>query len=341
MNAFKKTIFLSNKSNNSQKCMCILTLEKKNNGHFCTLKTYNIDLNKDLVLGIKSEDKIIKQNIILNNGSYNFLINQNFDLNNNISCVLLEVKDKDMVPVAWGSEKSENYKIQIINNLKNSISKLSKLEKKDTKSSNLINENLLINDMKNENNLYDTSLNNDKENYLNNSIEELQDNYTQISLQEEEIHNQDDVAQVANISSLFESSDEEINEDIDNAMNTENEPLNKNNKEHKFYSMIAEQLEELFDKYPREDNLEKLVENSRWVKINFEDNDKYYVVGIIYMNNDIKYICYGVPGEFNTEPPRELKEYSQWLPTNTSNPYTNGYWVMYQDADSGENVIIN
>ena len=141
-----------------------------------------------------------------------------------------------------------------------------------------------------------------------------------------------ELAQVVTMSNLFESDDEEIENSIDKELSGSN---------HKFYSMIAEQLDELFDKYPREKNLENLVENSKWVKIKYEDNDKYYVVGIIYINNDIKYICYGVPGNYYTEPPRELKDYSQWLPTDTLSPYTEGFWVMYQDADTGENVIIN
>ena len=68
---------------------------------------------------------------------------------------------------------------------------------------------------------------------------------------------------------------------------------------------------------------------------------KYYVVGIIYHNHDIKYICYGVPGTYENEPPVEMRHYSQWLPTDTTDPYNNGYWVMYQDADTGENIYLN
>ena len=105
--------------------------------------------------------------------------------------------------------------------------------------------------------------------------------------------------------------------------------------------MIKEQLDELFDRYPPEENLNRLVDNSYWVKINADYDNKYYVVGIIKNKQDIKYICYGVPGNYNIEPPIEMKDYSQWLPTDIKDPYTNGYWVMYQDADTGENIFIN
>ena len=134
---------------------------------------------------------------------------------------------------------------------------------------------------------------------------------------------------------LFESDDNEINEEINKNV------LNPNGAEHKFYNMIADQLEELFDKFPRENTLEKLIENSKWIRINHEEENKYYVVGIIYQNDDIKYICYGVPGNYYNEPPIELRNYSQWLPTDAMNPYEFGYWTMYQDADTGENVFLN
>ena len=106
--------------------------------------------------------------------------------------------------------------------------------------------------------------------------------------------------------------------------------------------MISSQLDELFTRYPREKNLEKLIENSEWVKIDSDTIDKFYVVGIIKDDNDVvKYICYGVPGNYYTEPPQEMRGYSQWLPTDTRDPYNNGYWVMYQDSENGENILIN
>ena len=141
-----------------------------------------------------------------------------------------------------------------------------------------------------------------------------------------------EVAIASSTASLFESDDLEIEKEIEKEMSS--------NTTHDFYEMIAEQLNELFDKYPRDHTLENLIDNSKWVKLKHDDN-KYYVVGIIYNNNDIKYICYGVPGNYSKEPPTELKNYSQWLPTDITNPFDNGYWVMYQDADTGENILLN
>jgi len=336
MSTFKKTVFLSNKENN--KGMGILTLEKKNKSVFGTFKSYNLENYSDLVLGIKSASKIIKQNIISDSSNYSFILNQDIDLNESVGAVLLTCSKDSIEPIIWGSEKNENFKSQIVQNLKSNIEKIKKTETNNqTKKINKeeTSETIQISEPEIE---YALSPINSKETYEihknnYNITNFIPDKYSQISLDEEIINNE--IAQVATMSDLFESSDNEIEEIIDKEL------INKNGAEHKFYSMIAEQLDELFDKYPKEENLEKLVDNSRWVKINTEENDKFYVVGIIYDNDDIKYICYGVPGDYYTEPPMELKGYSQWLPVDTTNPYNNGYWVMYQNADTGENVYLN
>lgn len=353
MGTYKKTIFLKNQES-SNKGMAILTLERKTGGIFCTFKSYDIGHHKSLILGLKSKELVIKQNIMQDSNLYNFLLNDKIDLDNSLSCVLLSAEGDNLTPLLWGSEKSENYKTQIVSSLKENINRLNTnnyTKKAVTNHSTNPSPNPETADIPN---LYE-SKSGDIENtpehpeevtpadnldtpaiapFQQSKSEPIND-YAQISMDEETLNSE--TAHVASMASLFQSDDTEINDII----NKEMPPLNTGKQEHKFYNLIAEQLEELFDRYPRESNLENLVDNSRWVKINYEDNDKYYVVGVIYLNNEIRYICYGVPGNYYTEPPRELKDYSQWLPTDTREPYDNGYWVMYQDSDTGENVIIN
>ena len=62
MQYLKKTIFLSNKLDDKIKSMATVTIEKKNNSYFGTIKSYKDIINGDLVLGIKVGQKIIKQN---------------------------------------------------------------------------------------------------------------------------------------------------------------------------------------------------------------------------------------------------------------------------------------
>jgi len=338
MNTVKKTIFLSNKEKPHEKSMATLVLEKKNSSIFCTLKVFNLETSKDLLLGIKSQNQIIKQNILLNNNVYNFILNQNIDLNESLGCVLLNIDQQCITPIIWGNDKNTNYKNQIVENLKSSIQKIKNIDI-SKQQTNKISTNSTEKQEDSTNNFLNPI--NSKEAYeihknpynINNYINIEQ--YSQISLDEEILNSNSEIAQATSMEALFESDDQEIEEIVKKELNDESV------SEHKFYNMIAEQLDELFDKYTREYNLEKLIDNSKWVKINHEEENKYYVVGIIYKDNDIKYICYGVPGNYYTEPPTELKNYSQWLPVDTMNPYDNGYWVMYQDADTGENVYIN
>lgn len=107
-----------------------------------------------------------------------------------------------------------------------------------------------------------------------------------------------------------------------------------------FFDGIKEQIDSLFGKYPDEEFLNDIIPNSKWVKIDYEQNGEYYVVGLMYEDDKIKYVCYGVPGMYSAEPPVELAGFSQWLPLDSTKPQGFGYWITYQDADTGENVKI-
>ena len=139
---------------------------------------------------------------------------------------------------------------------------------------------------------------------------------------------------------------EELNNSLDDISTEELNPIDEELKninlgDETFYESMSDQIEELFNKYPSEPNLEKLIPNSKWVKIDYENNGNYYVLGLIYEDIELKYIAYGVPGTFSENAPNGLNNYSQWLPTNPESPNDFGYWVMYQNALSGESVEID
>ena len=108
-----------------------------------------------------------------------------------------------------------------------------------------------------------------------------------------------------------------------------------------FIDGINDQLDYLFEKYPEEEFLSQIFPKSKWAKVDYEENDNYYVVGVIYEDDKIKYVCYGIPGIWQEEPPEELKGFSKWLPLDTEKPKEFGYWLSYQDAESGNNIEIN
>lgn len=109
-------------------------------------------------------------------------------------------------------------------------------------------------------------------------------------------------------------------------------------KEDSFFDGIKEQITTLFDKFPEEDILKEIIPDSKWAKIDMEETGEYYVVGLMYENDAIKYVCYGIPSVYGDEPPKELKGFAQWLPIDSTKSEGFGYWITYQDAETGENV---
>ncbi len=105
-----------------------------------------------------------------------------------------------------------------------------------------------------------------------------------------------------------------------------------------FYSEIKDQIEKLFNENKEEEYLEELIPNSKWVKVEVEDGGDYYVFGLLYEENKLRYVCYGVPGVYQKNPPRELSGYPVWFPLDEGRREGFGYWLTYQDADSGESI---
>jgi len=106
-----------------------------------------------------------------------------------------------------------------------------------------------------------------------------------------------------------------------------------------FYSRLKNEIEGIFSAYPAEEELEKIVENSRWVKIYYGDG-KYYVFGVLYCDGSPKYICYGVPATQSTRPPESMQGLASFIPCSPEER-DRGYWVMYQDAETGASIPLN
>lgn len=300
MASLKHTMILSGEGNE----VATLSIEKKLNGVFGTIKIYNLIDKNDLVLGLSFDEKIIKQNIMLNDkDTYTFKL-KDVDKLDNISSVLVRKNVDKFEPILWGKKQ---YKFdEILNEFNNAYIDNSKGI--TTQSAN--------------SSLFETT---DKE------VEELIDNEMnkpEDEMVEQEIDNEEELDE------SDEVEDDELEKDI---FQEENKKLN-NLEGNQFFELISEQIDDLFENYPRVDELEELLPNSKWVKIDFENDGNEYVLGLIYDQFDLKYICYGVPGEFNSVPPKQLGE-CQWLPLNPKEP-GDGYWVIYQDASTGEKVDV-
>lgn len=106
-----------------------------------------------------------------------------------------------------------------------------------------------------------------------------------------------------------------------------------------FYDKMKEEIEGLLSAYPPESALCALIDGSKWVKINYGD-DKYYVFGVIYSGGNPKYLCYGVPTMGGDKPPESMVGLASFLPANEDGS-DGGYWVMYQDAQTGISIKID
>lgn len=105
-----------------------------------------------------------------------------------------------------------------------------------------------------------------------------------------------------------------------------------------FFKQIKSQVDNLFAQNPTEEYLEELIPNSKWVKVEFDQGGDYYVFGLLYEEQTLKYICYGVPGVFQKTPPKQLSGYPVWFPLDKDRAEGFGYWLSYQDAESGDSI---
>ena len=106
-----------------------------------------------------------------------------------------------------------------------------------------------------------------------------------------------------------------------------------------FYPRMKDEIEKVLSSYPEESALVGTVENSRWVRITYGDG-KFYVFGVIYGADKPLYICYGVPSSDSRRPPESMVGLASFIPSSPEGS-AEGYWVMYQDADTGASVKIS
>lgn len=101
-----------------------------------------------------------------------------------------------------------------------------------------------------------------------------------------------------------------------------------------FYERVRAEIEGIFKVYPKVPELEKLIKNSRWAKIDYGEG-RYYVFGVLSEKGEPAYIAYGVPAE-SESPPESMENLAAYIPCAVDG--ADGFWVMYQDAATGESL---
>lgn len=120
-----------------------------------------------------------------------------------------------------------------------------------------------------------------------------------------------------------------------NARSKESESGVKAFAEGKFYELVMSEVEQILKENDKEGELESLIENSRWAKISY-GNENHYVFGVVYEKENPLYFCYGVPSNDDKNCPQSMDGLGVYIPTKAG-----GYWVMYQDAKSGQTIELN
>ena len=310
----------------------LLSFDAYSGKTICSLHCYNIDIEEPLLLGISIQKRLYKINIMPKQlKSINFDLDTEIKNSDNISAVLLDVGESDYNIVLWGStEINNNWQTQlklmledenIIPKSKEQIDTFYDEKSDFNKNLYKIGENIVQN---NDNvNKFDTE----------NDVQ----NQSQIRSLEDKNGFTDDIVLEEYIDKVIELTDEQENQTIQQ----ENEYIDaKQGDLPKFYQKISPQIDKLFNDNQDEQILSEIIPNSKFCKVDFDDGTGYYVFGIVYQNGLPKYLCYGLPAKKNSKPPMELADYYQWLPLDTQDEQGDGFYMMYQDAETGNNISV-
>lgn len=96
-----------------------------------------------------------------------------------------------------------------------------------------------------------------------------------------------------------------------------------------YYNKVADKLKAAFEKYPRDTSLLASIPHSEWVKT------EQALLGVVYAEGLPRYLCVAL----KDPPPDEAKAASVFVPAGLYND-NDGYYVVFQDADTGEYVTV-
>ncbi len=103
-----------------------------------------------------------------------------------------------------------------------------------------------------------------------------------------------------------------------------------------YFLKIKEELEELFARGERTDRLKGALPGSEWVRVADAGG---CLVGVVYEEMLVKYVAYALPAGQQRTPPEELKD-ACFIPLDPLDEERGGYFVLFQDADTGEVVHV-
>lgn len=357
-----KTVILTNNQNKDFKA--ILNLNKRDG----KIKFFNSELIKNnLALGIKTKSEVLKIPLEINNNNSQFSLPKDIDKETNVLCAVVDVSNifcPQLILSGSANLKSENNQIEnaFIKSKPEDVSSLYEQDT-DTEINNLIDKNIQEDEQsiyydscakcKYRKAFYEdcTCFENNKENGLlktaNNGFEEKLLDVKSInngnSINDKQLDDSINIG--SNLHGVETSFTNQKDESIkDNFDKIQDNSLKEGFEGQEFYMQVKPQLDALFSKYQPETSLNNLIASSSWVKVAYDGGQEYYVLGLIYNQenkNKVDFICYGVPSINKNDPPEDIKEYAQWLPLNLHEEDNDkGYFIVYQKASDGQTVNV-
>lgn len=99
-----------------------------------------------------------------------------------------------------------------------------------------------------------------------------------------------------------------------------------------YYESVKSEIGRVFVEFPPYYPLIRKYRESFFVRIDFPHSDKYFVLGVLQRDGVIRYICYGLPAEREGLADKDFV-YIDNAPTS--------FWMLFQDADTGQISAIN
>lgn len=300
----RKNIVLNGVENNAKKA--VLTLESDGQVTKGRLRLYNFGAEPKgiITLGIYQNNNVVKAGLIRASSMlYTFSCNLS-RLNNTFSCAVINFLEGEPKPILYGNSEGYSDQDLIFGEVMQALAS----------SKNI------------------TEVEDTLDKYGFDYEESLKEEINKVIDEEIKVCSSQDCNNCENCEYKKFYLSQVNTENIKEQQELEVEPVDG------FYMEMKPQLDDIFTNNPSEDYLQNLLPNSKWVKVKIDEDGNYYVLGLIYEDEKLKYICYGVPGVFQKNAPRELSGYPVWFPLDEDKPQGFGYWLSYQDAESGESV---
>lgn len=297
----KKSIVLSDVELNSNR-KAVLTFEETNDGIKGSLRLYNFphELEGLSSLGININQKIYKAGLTLkSNRLYEFFVDFK-EIPSVFSCALINFQNATPKPILYGSSSGGTDDVYA----------------------------QIITEISSESTYQNTKNTLDK--YESREDQETIEKDIDNALCEDCLSCKDCIYKKY----FFENHKEETMSEQPKQDDVDVEP-----QTYMFLDRLRPQIDKMFEENPNETNLQELIPSSKWVKVEYEDDGDFYVLGLIYdEKQNIKYVCYGVPAVFEEEAPKELSGYPIWISLDRDDPKGFGYWLTYQDAITGQPI---